>query len=132
MKVLVFGNPLVEKDSLVLKMLPELRRRFPEIEFQEVDPTEGLEKHGRDLIILDAVEDIKEVMVIDLVEQLKTNKIYSMHDFDLAYNLKILKKLKLIDSIKIIGIPMEIGEEKALNQIQLILRKCAAQVMQGS
>ena len=46
MKVFVFGNPLVEKDSLVLKMLPELRRRFPEIEFQEVDPTEGLEKHG--------------------------------------------------------------------------------------
>ena len=71
-------------------------------------------------------------MMINSVEQLQTNKIYSMHDFDLAYNLKILKKLKLMDSIKIIGIPMEIGEEKALNQIQLILRKCAAQVMQGS
>ena len=132
MKILVFGNPLVEKDNLVLKMLPELRKRFPEIEFEEVDPTEGLEKHGKDLVILDAVEGIDKVMIIDSVEQLQTNKIYSMHDFDLAYNLKILKKLGMIDNVKIIGVPIGMGEGEALDQTQLTLRKLVAQVMQGS
>ena len=55
-----------------------------------------------------------------------------MHDFDLAYNLKLLEKIGKIDSVKIIGVPMEISEEEALDQIQLILRKWAAQDIQGS
>jgi Ni,Fe-hydrogenase maturation factor len=117
MKILAFGNPLVEEDSLVLKILPKLRKEFPEIEFEEVDPTEGLDKHGKDLILLDVVQGIDKVMMIDSVEQLQTNKIYSMHDFDLAYNLKILKKLDLIDSVKIIGVPMGMDEGEALKEV---------------
>jgi len=55
-----------------------------------------------------------------------------MHDFDLAYNLKLLKKIGAIDSIKIIGVPMQISDEDALYQIQSIFKKCAAQLIQGS
>ncbi len=44
MKILVFGNILVKKDNLALKLLPRLREKFPNIIFKEFDPTENLEK----------------------------------------------------------------------------------------
>ena len=137
MKILFFGNPLVKKDNLVLKKIPKLKKRFSGIEFKEKDSTENLEKEGRKLKIIDAVEGIEKVQVIKLenskdFDKLNTEKIYSMHDFDLGYNLKLLKKVDLIDKVEIIALPMNIEEEEALNQIQLILRKWVAQDMQGS
>ena len=94
--------------------------------------TEDLENQGRHLIILDSVAEIDKVIILNSIEQLHTNKIYSMHDFDLAYNLKLLKKIGAVDSIKIIGVPIQITDADALNQIQSIFKKCAAQLMQGS
>ena len=123
MKVLVFGNPLLENDSLPLELLPELRDKFPNIEFKEIDPTEDLEKQGRHLVILDSVEGIDEVIILDSIEQLHANKIYSMHDFDLAYNLKLLKKIGKVDSVKIIGVPMGGDREKILNGIKELIEK---------
>jgi Ni,Fe-hydrogenase maturation factor len=132
MKVLVFGNPFLENDSLPLKILPKLAEKFPGIEFKEIDPTEDLENQGRNLTILDTVEGIEKVMEINSIEQLHTNKVYTMHDFDLAYNLKLLKKIGKIDSVRIIGVPMLISEEDAMDQIQSTFKKWAAQDMQGS
>ena len=122
-KILVFGNPTIENDSLPIKLLPKLKQKFPNIIFQEIDPTEGLENQGRDLTIIDTVEGINKVMIITDFNQLQSNKLFSMHDFDLAYNLKILKKIGKIDTIKIIGIPMNIGEDEVMDQIQLIFKK---------
>jgi Ni,Fe-hydrogenase maturation factor len=117
MKILVFGNPLLKQDSLPLKLLPKLKQKFPNIEFKEIDPTEDLDKQGRHLTILDTIKGIDKVTTITSIEQLHANKIYSMHDFDLALNLKLLKKLNKIDSAKIIGIPMNISEDKALKEL---------------
>lgn len=123
MKILVFGNLLVKKDSLPLRILPKLKKEFNEIEFKEIEATEDLQAEGRNLVILDAVEGIKEVKLIEDIDQIKQSKVYSLHDFDLGYNLKLLKKMKLIDSVKIIGVPTNISEKDALNQVQFILRK---------
>ena len=114
MKVLVFGNPLLENDSLPLRLLPELRERFPEIEFKEIEPTEDLDAEGRDLVILDSVEGIDDVVEIDSIERLHANRVCSMHDFDLGYNLKLLKKIGRIDSVRIIGVPIGTGDMKPL------------------
>lgn len=95
MKILVFGNPLIKKDSLALKLMPKLKKEFPQIEFIEIDPTENLDKFGRKLFIIDVVPNINNVKVLDLKDnfnQLSTSKLFSMHDFDLGYNLKLLKK----------------------------------------
>jgi len=132
MKVLVFGNPFLENDSLPLKLLPKLRKTFPSIEFKEIDPTEDLDKQGRDLVILDTVEGIDNVIELNSIEQLYANKVYTMHDFDLAYNLKLLKKIGKIDSVRIIGAPMKISEGDAMDQIQSTFKKWAAQDIQGS
>jgi len=123
MKILVFGNPLVKEDSIPIKFLPKIRKKFPKIEFIEFDPTENLEKKGKNLTILDTVQGIKKITLIDSIEKIITNKIYSMHDFDLGYNLKILKKLGIVESVKIIGIPNQISEKELLNQLQSIFKK---------
>jgi Ni,Fe-hydrogenase maturation factor len=120
-KVLVFGNPMVERDSLPLRLLGKLRKKFPELEFEEFDPSENLENEGRELNIIDAVEGIKKVTLITDIDRIKTSKIYSMHDFDLGYGLKLLKKLDYLDSVKIFGVPMKISEKKALEQLSTLI-----------
>jgi hypothetical protein len=134
MKILVFGNPLVEKDNLALKITPRLQENFPEIEFKEFDSTEDLENEMEDgkLRILDVVEGVDKVRIMDDIDKIEVDKVYSMHDFDLGYNQKLLKKIGRLERVEIICIPMGMGEEEALNQIQLILRKCVAQDIQGS
>jgi Ni,Fe-hydrogenase maturation factor len=54
----------------------------------------------------------------------------SVHDLDLAFQLKYLKKLNKLGEVTIIGIPQE-GEVDYL-RIQSILRKLVAHDMQGS
>ena len=138
MKILVFGNPLVEKDSLALRIMPKLQKIFPEIEFKEFDPSESLEKEGKHLKILDVAEpNFEEVRELNLNSEesfkvLENSKVYSMHDFDLGYNLKLLKKIGKIDSVDIICIPCNMPEETAIDQSQFILRKWVAHDMQGS
>jgi len=134
MKILVFGNSLVEKDNLVLRLLPKLKQAFPEITFKHLDPTENLEAEIENykLTILDVVEGIEKVILIKEIEQLKTNKIYSMHDFDLTFNLKLLEKIGKLKKVEIIGIPQDMEEEEAFHQTQLTLKKCVAHDMQGS
>ncbi len=122
MKILVFGNPFLEEDSLPLRILPRLRKEFPKIEFIEIDPSEGLEKFGKNLIILDSVLGIEKVEVINSIEQLETTKVCSMHDFDLGYNLKILKKLGMLESVKIIGVPGELDEQKCFEGVCGVLK----------
>lgn len=122
MKILVFGNPLVKEDSLPLRLLPQLRKNFPSVEFKEFDAIEDLQNEGRNLLILDTVKGIRKVCILNL-NSIKLDKIYSLHDFDLGYNLMLLKKLNLIDNATIIAVPMNMDKRKALNQIQLILTK---------
>ncbi len=125
MKLLVFGNPLVEKDNLALKLLPKLKEQFPDIEFKEIEPTENLEAEieNKKLRILDVVEGIENVMVINNLNKLNIIKSCSMHDFDLAYNLKLLKKIGKLKEVEIIGVPMGIGEGKAFEEVKKVLEK---------
>src|SRR5574339_309198 len=98
-KILVFGNPLVRRDSIPLKLIDNLRNEFPNIEFKEFDSIEEIQNEGDTLYILDSVEKIKKVMVINDLDKLATDKVYSVHDFDLATNLKILKKIGVMKKI---------------------------------
>jgi len=124
MKLLVFGNSLVEKDNLALKLLPKMKKEFPEIEFKEFDPIEDLENEIEDgkLFILDVVKGIKNVTIIKDIDKLEINKIYSMHDFDLAYNLKLLKKIGKLKEVEIIGVPMGKEEKEAFREVEKVLR----------
>ncbi len=122
MKILVFGNSLVPQDSLPLRLVPRLRKLFLQIEFKEFDTAENLEDEGRDPVILDSAFGIDKVTLIEDIDSLQMSKTASMHDFDLPITLRILKKLKAIDSVRIIAIPANYPEKKALDESAAIIR----------
>ncbi|MCX8179419.1 MAG: hypothetical protein N3E38_01615 [Candidatus Aenigmarchaeota archaeon] len=121
-KILVFGNPLVRKDSLPPSLIGDLKKLFPHIEFKEFDAVEDLQKEGKNLYILDTVEGIEKVELITNIDILEVNRIISVHDFDLAYTLKLLKNAKMIDRVTIIGVPVNIDKNEALEQIKEIIK----------
>lgn len=118
MKILVFGNPLMENDSIALKVAKKLGNKF---EFKFLDAAENIESEGKNLIILDCAEGIEKVCVIENLANLSSNSIYSMHDFDLALTLKLLKKIGKIESVKIVAIPKSYGLEKAAKETEKLL-----------
>ena len=116
MKILIFGNPLVEKDNLPLKFLPQLEQQLPNLEFIHLDPTEELQNYGPNLTIIDTAENLAHTKLLTLstpedFNKLLNPKLYSMHDFDLGYNLKLLKKMGKIDRVRIICVPLENNKE---------------------
>ncbi len=121
MNIYVCGNPLVKEDSLPLRILPELRKRFPEINFVEFEPTEDLPEE-ENLVIIDTVINAKDVMLIDNIDQFVQTKALSLHDFDLGLNLKLAKKLGKLKSVKIIGVPARMPEGAVLSRIGELLR----------
>lgn len=104
-------------DSVPLRILGALRSKFPGIEFKEFDPSENLEKEGRDLTIIDTAEGIEKVTVFTDIDSIKVSNICSLHDFDLGFSLKLLKKLGYVDSVKVFCVPMDIKEDDALAQL---------------
>lgn len=124
MRILVFGNPLVAKDSIALQALPFLQERFSDIEFKEFDAVEDLEKEGSEPILLDSVEGIPYCMIItDLSKLEKTSRQVSMHDFDLRHTLLLLHKMGIIKRVIIIGIPSHYSLEKAILETIEIIEK---------
>ena len=115
-KILVLGNPLVDMDSLPLRMLPKLRKAFPEIEFVEFDAVEDLEKAGKEITLLDTVHGIKSVRVFHGIGSFSESPRLGMHDFDLPIYLKLLGKMGIVKKVTIIGVPGTGNERNALRQ----------------
>lgn len=123
-KILVFGNPLVEKDKLPLELIPYLTKRFPEIEFKEFDSIEDLQNEGSVIYIIDSVENIENVTIIYNIDQIEiSNSLYTIHDIDLGYMLKLMKKVNMIDKVIIFGIPINtLSKIEILNQLEEKIR----------
>lgn len=119
----IFGNPLLDFDNLPIRLAPKLQKSFPEINFIVADPSENLKPVDGELIIIDTIDKIKKVVLIDDLEQIQTEKIYSLHDFDLAFNLKLLQKIGKLEKIKIIGVPMKISAQKVLEQLYYLIKE---------
>ncbi len=107
MRIYVFGNPLVHEDSIPLQILPGLKKVFPQVEFIITDPNENFPPEGeKNLVIIDTVKGIKKPVLLDLDNFEKQTKTpISPHDYDLLFHLLLLKKMKKIESVKIIGVP---------------------------
>jgi hypothetical protein len=103
--VYIVGNPEAEGDKIPFVILPQLRRAFPSVQFQEADPNENfIPEEGS--VIIDAVEGIDSVRSFDSLDEFAEHHTVSAHDYDLAFHLRVLKKLHKIDSVVILGIPM--------------------------
>lgn len=133
MKVYVFGNADLPSDDRAFKVAAKLQDKIQNIDFVTIKPNEDLPFTGeKQIIILDTVLGIKKVEIINEsdLDKLVTPPRTSVHDFDLGFQLKYLKKLGKLHQITIIGLPQQ-GEIDYL-LIQSILRKLVAQDIQGS
>jgi len=122
MNIYVLGNELVGNDSLPIKLLPKLKKRFPKINFIRVDPNENFPPaNEKNLIILDTVFGIEKPVLLNLEDFERQKKTpISPHDYDLLFHLLLLKKMKRLNKVIIIGIPPK-EEEKTLSSLNKII-----------
>lgn len=121
MQIYVFGNEDLEMDSLPLKILPELKKLFPEIDFVTKDPNEDWDDVG-DITIIDTVVGITDVKVFDTLKDFIRAPRFSLHDFDAYTNLLMLEKLGKIKKVTIIGISPSIPQQKTIEEIEDIIK----------
>ena len=133
MNVYVFGNEYIAEDKRAIEVARELEGAIEGISFIFVNPNEDVPFVDQRLaVILDTVEGIQDVALVegDRIDGLVLSPRGSMHDFDLGFQLRYLRKLGKLGKVTIIGIPQE-GEVDYL-RIKSILRKLVAHDMQGS
>jgi len=104
---------------LPILLLPELKKEFPNIEFIGAENPEDIEGEP-EINIIDTVEGIKEAREVEL-EEVKMHKCCSLHDFDLAMSLKLLKKMGKLKALKIIGIPMSYSKKQAIKELKILI-----------
>ncbi len=108
----IFGNPDLAEDSLPLRILPCLRKRFPESVFEIKDPNEEWDVFEH-LYIIDTVVGPKDAAIYDDISVFAKSPTMTLHDFDAHANLLFLKKLGNIKGCTIIGIPPHFSEQEA-------------------
>ncbi len=121
--LLVFGNEYLKQDNLAIKISKKLELENTDIircySVGDMFKVQGYDK----VFILDVVKGIKEVTLITDLDKIKKKKIFSMHDFDLGFNLKLLKEVNEVKDIKIIGIPQEGDKGELRKKIKEIIRQ---------
>src|ERR671912_1409947 len=133
MNIYVFGNEYVAEDKRAIEVARELQDTVEGISFVFVNPNEDAPfVNERHVVILDTVQGIQDIVLVDgdELDGLLLSPRGSVHDFDLAFQLRYLKKLGKLGEVTLIGIPQE-GEVDHL-LIKSIFRKLVAQDMQGS
>ena len=133
MNVYVFGNEHVAGDNRAIEVAGELQNEVKGVSFIFVGPNEDVPFANEPRVfILDTVQGIQDVALVegDQIDTLVLSPRGSVHDFDLTFQLRYLKKLGKLGGVTVIGIPQE-GEVDHL-LIKSIFRKLVAHDMQGS
>lgn len=121
MTIYCIGNVLLENDSLPLELMDTLRKKFPELDFQEADPNENFYPEDGS-VILDTVVGIDEVTVFTTPNDFLSAPRVSAHDYDLSFHLKFLEKVGQLRSVRIIGIPQGMDKTHALSAVSETLK----------
>ena len=106
-----------------IRLVPALRQALPEIDFIMTDPNENIKPEKRELVIIDTILGIKNITVIHDMETIKLHSLYSAHDLDLGFNLKLLAKLGCLKKITIFGLPPNISPAAALKKLIPLIKK---------
>lgn len=136
-KIYIFGNALLEFDNLPIKLMPKLQNEFPQIRFIHADPNENLNPENGELFIIDTVilqegrptssldvgRPKNEIIVFDDLDKIELSPSVSMHDLDLGFTLKLLKKIGKLNKVIIIGVPTGTNEDEAFEKINFQIKK---------
>ena len=119
--ILVFGNPYLKEDSLAVKIGKKLHLKgFKVVHCSK--PDDLLNHDINQSVILDVAKGIEEVTLFNDIDSLEFSVIFSLHDFDLGYFLKLMKETGKLGKTNIIGIPLEYDEKRAIGEIKSIIK----------
>jgi len=133
MNVYVFGDEYVAEDIRAIEVARELQNTVEDVSLFFVNPNEDVPFADEPrVVILDTIQGIQDVALVegDAIDGLLLSPRGSVHDFDLAFQLRYLKKLGKLGTVTVIGIPQEAEVDHLL--VKSIFRKLVAQDMQGS
>jgi len=119
-KLLVFGNPYLKEDNLAVKIGKRINLKG----FETIicaNPDELLNHDLNNSVILDVAKGIDAVTLFDDLDSMEFSVIFSLHDFDLSFFLKLLKETGKLKKANIIGIPIGYDEESALKEVKEII-----------
>ena len=123
-KILVFGNPLIEKDSIALKIAKVLQNsKNNGFAFEFVNSPEELQNYGSELLIMDAVKGLDRVQLLEGLDKIHLPPRITTHDFDLTFNLKLLQKIGKISKVQLIAIPPEMQLQYAIATVEKLLNE---------
>jgi len=111
------GNEIVKADDMPLRLKNDLEKLFPRLNLVAFDPTENFPEDDP-VYIVDTVIGIDKVVVIKDVEQLADAPHVSVHDADLAFHLKWLKKLGKLPKVIILGVPAVGDPDRILGMLE--------------
>jgi len=120
MTIFCFGNEYIKLDSMAKEIGSKLSCEVVMCN----SPEEMFDKKPTPpLWILDVAEGIEKPMALT-VSQLSTQKLFSLHDFDLAYFLKLMVEMgKVKDGdVHIVAVPMGGKAEDWIEQVEELLK----------
>lgn len=116
----VFGNADLPVDSLPLRILPALRDRLPEVRFELKDPNEEWDIPD-EFCMIDVVLGLDEPRLFTDLDRFAAAPRFSVHDFDVIANLRLLKKIGRLRQVRIIGLPPSMDESAAVEAVAALL-----------
>jgi hypothetical protein len=106
MTIFIFGNEDIPNDNVAVMLAKKIGNQLKDVTFITVKPNEDLPfTEGQDAVLMDVVIDLLEPTLIEDISNLSLPPRNSTHDFDLAFQLKYLRKIGKLESVKIIGLP---------------------------
>ena len=114
--ILAFGSHL---DPQAWDLTDTLKEYISDAQFVKTDNPQDILNTRGDLVILDVVKGIEKATLLS-INDLKKKDIFTVHDFDLGFFLKLMKDSGIIDDMKIIGIP-ERWDRKTVEDVKEIL-----------
>ncbi len=124
MKLLLFGNPAIPSDSLAIKVGKALEKEGYETLHLE-DPLGLLDLDLSEYLILDVALGLSEPRIVDDPDKLLLGRLCSLHDFDMAYFLKLLKATGKIEKVRILALPEGLAVDDAVAAVKETLTGCS-------
>lgn len=126
--VLYFGNKLIPEDRFAIDIIDSIKSKFPDDIFVNPSSPEEINYYSEyeNIIIVDVSPDVDDIFVFKDIDMLKKRKLFSLHDFDLNFFLRLAEKIGYIDTekIEIFALPTDGDlEELGLKLHELIMAR---------
>ena len=104
MNIYIVGNNASKGDDIPSRIMNNISASIPRAHCICVDPTENFIPE-EESVIIDSVDGIKDVAWFYDIDAFVATKSVSPHDYDLGLHLQLLKKLKKVTHVRILGVP---------------------------